>query len=161
MNDRPRGLEDGRLAGYPHRVVEHGPAGSLEEAARMRGIDAASVIKTMVVRRAEDDYVFVLVPGDRMIDWPKVRGRLNERRVSLADGDEALAATGYRPGTITPLGASRDWPVLADERLVSGDVSIGAGRRGWSITIDGFDLMHLLSAEVADVTKPANTATRG
>lgn len=161
MTDRPRGLEDERLGGYTHRVVTHGPAGSLEEAAGMRGIDPASVIKTMVVRRAEDDYVFVLVPGDRMIDWPKVRTRLDQRRLSLADGDEAATATGYRPGTITPLGASRNWPVLADERLLSGDVSIGAGRRGWSITIAGSDLIRLLSAEVADVTKPANTASQG
>ncbi len=121
----------------------------------MRGIDPAAVIKTMVVRRSDDDYVFVLVPGDRMIDWPKVRARLDERRLSLADGNEAFDATGYRPGTITPLGASREWPVLADQRLADREVSIGAGRRGWSITIDGSDLMELLSADVADVTKQA------
>ncbi len=74
----------------------------------------------------------------------------------MPDGDQALAATGYAPGTITPLGATSDWPVLADERLASGDTSIGAGRRGWSITIDGSDLIDLLSADIADVTKPDN-----
>lgn len=153
MTDQPRGLGDRRLAGYPYRVVTHGPAESLEEAARMRGVDPAEVVKTMVVRRTDGDYVFVLVPGDRMIDWPKVRTHLEERRLSLANGDEALDATGYRPGTITPLGASMDWPVLADERIAAGDVSIGAGRRGWSITISGPDLIELLSAEVADLTR--------
>lgn len=161
MSERPRGLEDRRLAGYAHRVVTHGPARSLEEAAQLRGIAPAAVIKTMVVRRADDDYVFVLVPGDRMIDWPKVRAILAERRLSLADGEEAFNATGYRPGTITPLGASREWPVFVDERLASGEVSISAGRRGWSIAIGGPDLVELLSADVADLTRPSNAATPG
>lgn len=158
MSDRPKGLEDRRLAGYTHRVVTHGPAGSLEEAALMRGIEPAAVIKTMVVRRADDDYVFVLVPGDRMIDWPKVRAILDQRRLSLAAGEEAFNATGYRPGTITPLGASREWPVFLDRRLAAGEVSISAGQRGWSIAIDGSDLVQLLSADVADLTKPAMPA---
>ena len=158
MTGRARGLEDHRLGGFPHRVVTHGPADSLEEAARLRGVDPAAVIKTMVVRRSEDDYVFVLVPGDRMIDWPKVRSHLDERRLSLADGDEAFEATGYRPGTITPLSATRSWPVLADERIASRDVSIGAGRRGWSITIHGPDLIELLTAEVVDLTRASKDA---
>lgn len=147
------GVEDPRLEGVAHRVVTHGPANSLEEAASLRGLEPRSVIKTMVIRRAADDYLFVLVPGDRLIDWPKLRSHLDERRLALAGGEEALAATGYRPGTITPLGSSNQWPVVADTRLISGDVSIGAGRHGWSITIDGGDLRRILSAEVADVTQ--------
>lgn len=154
--EAPPGARDPRLDGVSHRLVTHEAAGSLEEAARLRGMEPAAVIKTIVVRRSDDDYVFVLVPGDRLIDWPKLRAHLDERRLSMPGGQEALAATGYEPGTITPLGATSDWPVLADERLASGDTSIGAGRRGWSITIDGSDLIDLLSADVADVTKPGN-----
>ena len=106
----------------------------------------------MVVRRADDDYVFVLVPGDRVIDWPKLRDLLGERRLSMPDADEALAVTGYVRGTITPLGATTPWPVIADERLI-GDVSIGGGDHGVSITISGDALVELLDATVSDVTK--------
>lgn len=151
----PPGAADPRLEDVAHQVVTHPRASSLDEAARLRGLAPEAVIKTMVVRRDEDDYVFVLVPGDSRIDWPKLRAHLGERRLSMPDGDEAMAATGYAPGTITPLGAAQSWPVLADRRLASGDVSIGAGRRGWSITIDGADLIELLSADTADVTRPA------
>ena len=143
---------DPRLDGVEHRVVEHGRVGSLEEAAALRGVPPAAVIKTMVVRRADDDYVFVLVPGDRVIDWPKLRDLLGERRLSMPDADEALAVTGYVRGTITPLGATTPWPVIADERLI-GDVSIGGGDHGVSITISGDALVELLDATVSDVTK--------
>ncbi len=67
-----------------------------------------------MIRRAADDYVFVLVPGGRQIDWPKLRAHLGVKRLSLPDADEARAATGYERGTITPFGASHAWPVIAD-----------------------------------------------
>lgn len=155
MSEAP-GVGDPRLDGVAHRVVTHEPAESLEEAARLRGVEPADVIKTMVVRRSENDYVFVLVPGNRLIDWPKLRSHLGERRLSLPNAEEAIEATGYAPGTITPLGATTDWPVVADERIGGGEVSIGAGKGGWSITIEGSALLDLLEAETADVTRSAS-----
>lgn len=156
MGEKAPGVGDPRLDGVAHRVVTHEPAESLEEAARLRGVEAAAVIKTMVVRRSENDYVFVLVPGDRLIDWPRLRSHLGERRLSLPDAEEAIEATGYVPGTITPLGAKTAWPVVADERVSDGEVSIGAGGPGWSITIEASTLLHLLDAETADVTRSAS-----
>ncbi|MFV1960313.1 MAG: aminoacyl-tRNA deacylase [Acidimicrobiia bacterium] len=151
--DETRATADPRLTGVSHRVVAHGPVDSLEEAARQRGVPAAAVIKTMVVRRSEDNYVFVLVPGDRVIDWSKLRSVLGERRLSMPDADEALEVTGYVRGTITPLGAKRPLSVITDERVASGEVSIGGGGSGVSITIDGEDLVAMLGADVDDVTK--------
>ena len=146
-------LSDSRLTDVDHDVIRHGKVNSLEEAAELRGVDPSAVIKTMVVRRGEDDYVFVLVPGDRVIDWPKLRDALGERRLSMPDADEALAVTGYVRGTITPFGAERSWPVIADERLTGTMVSIGGGAHGVSITIDGTSLVAALGATVTDVTK--------
>jgi Cys-tRNA(Pro) deacylase len=153
MTDTPA-TTDLRLRGLEHRVIDTGPVGSLQEAARLRGVPASAVIKTMVIRRSEDDYIFVLVPGDRVIDWPKLRSTLGERRLSMPDADEAFEATGYKRGTITPLGASRSWPVYADERLLDGDVSIGGGAHGLSITVDGAELVEAVEAHVGDLTKP-------
>jgi prolyl-tRNA editing enzyme YbaK/EbsC (Cys-tRNA(Pro) deacylase) len=49
------------------------------------------------VRRGAGDYVFVLVPGGREIDWKKLRAHLGVSRLSLPDAEEARAATGYEP----------------------------------------------------------------
>jgi Cys-tRNA(Pro) deacylase len=152
MTDTPA-LVDPRLSGVAHTVVTHGRVSSLEEAATLRGVDPSAVIKTMVVRRGEGDYVFILVPGDRVIDWPKLRSTLGERRLSMPDADEALAATGYVRGTITPFGASTPWPVIADSRVEGRSVSIGGGAHGVSITIDGNDLITAIDAETSDITR--------
>ena len=57
-------------AGIPHRVVRTERAGSAEEAARLQGVPFEALLRTIVVRRGDDDYVFVLVPAGRRFDWP-------------------------------------------------------------------------------------------
>ena len=152
MNSTPA-LEDPRLLATVHTVHRHGPVDTLEQAADLRGVEPSAIVKTIVVRRTEDDYVFVLVPGDKVIDWPKLREHLGERRLSMPDPDEALAATGYVRGTITPFGSTNPWPVTADEALAGTLVSIGGGAPGVSLTMNGDDVIGALSAAVADVTK--------
>ncbi len=154
MPEQAPALSDPRLGELDFELVKHDRVASLEEAAEARGLEPAQVIKTMVVRQAEDDYVFVLVPGDRVVDWPKLRSFLNVNRLSMPDADEALAVTGYARGTITPFAASHDWPVIADVAL-SSTCSIGGGAPGVSLTVDKKSLIGVLSATVADVTKPA------
>lgn len=141
-------------AGIDYRVVRHGPVRSLAEAAEVRGIDPAGIVKTLVVRRAEDDYLFVLVPGDRAISWPKLRALLGVTRMSMPDAATALAVTGYERGTITPFGSTHAWPVVADERVPGRPASIGGGAHGVSATVAGDDLVTALGATVADVTDP-------
>jgi Cys-tRNA(Pro)/Cys-tRNA(Cys) deacylase len=100
-------LAAAEAVGLTHRVIRHGPVHSLAEAARARGVAPADVVKTLVVRRGEDDFLFVLVPGDRVISWPKLRALLGVSRLSMPDAEVARQATGYERGTITPLGSVR------------------------------------------------------
>lgn len=155
MTDDTPAVGDQRLLGRPHQVVRHHRVSSLEEAAEARGIAPSQVIKTMLVRRAENDYVFVLVPGDRKISWRKLRRHLGVNRATMPGAEEALEATGYAPGTITPLGAVEPWPVVADASM-RGTVSIGGGAPGVAIAIDAIDVVEMLEAEVADVTDPVS-----
>lgn len=141
-------------AGLTVEVVRHGPVRSLQEAAQARGVTAAQVVKTMVVRVADGDHRFVLVPGDREIDWPKLRTLLGVSRLSMPDAETALAVTGFVRGTITPLASRTQLPVIADER-VTGTVSLGGGAHGVALTLDAAALVTALRAEVADVTKPS------
>jgi Cys-tRNA(Pro) deacylase len=144
-----------RRSGIRHRVVRHGRVSSLEEAAAARGVEPSAIVKTLVVRRGDDDFLLVLVPGDRTIAWPRLRALLGVSRLSMPDADTAREATGYERGTITPFGSARAWPVIADERVTGRTVSVGGGAHGVSFTVDGDELVRALSATVADVTEPA------
>ena len=142
-------------AGVPHRVVRTGQASSAEEAAELQGIPLGALLRTIVVRRGEDDYLFVLVPAGRRFDWPKLRGHLGVSRLSLPDADEAQRATGYVRYTITPFGSTRAWPVLADAAILEQPVvSVGGGVRGVNLHLAPADLVEALGASVVDVSVP-------
>jgi Cys-tRNA(Pro)/Cys-tRNA(Cys) deacylase len=140
-------------SGLDYRVVRTRPAGSPEESAELQGIPLGSLLRTIVVRRGEDDYVFVLVPGGRRLDWPKLRAHLGVRRLSLPDAEEAREATGYERGAITPFGAQRAWPVIADAAVLDPAlVAIGGGARGVNVHLAPGALVDQLGAEIVDVT---------
>jgi Cys-tRNA(Pro) deacylase len=142
-----------RDLGIEHRVVRTGPANSAEEAAELQGIPLGALLRTIVVRRGEDDYLFVLVPAGRRFDWPKLRGHLGVSRLSLPDADEAQRVTGYVRYTITPFGSTRAWPVVVDAAILEEPVvSVGGGARGVSLHLAPADLVASLGATVVDVS---------
>jgi Cys-tRNA(Pro) deacylase len=145
------------LRDLSHTVVRHGPVRSLAEAAAARGVSPAAVVKTLVVRRGAGDYLFVLVPGDRQISWPKLRALLGVSRMTLPSADEALEATGYERGTITPFGSTTAWPVVADSAMVGREVTLGGGALGVAVKLQADDAIAALDAQVADVTEPEPT----
>lgn len=152
-DSRTRAEEAADALGLAHTTVRHGPVRSLEEAAAARGVSPAAVVKTLVVRMTDDDYRFVLVPGDREISWPKLRALLGVNRLSMPSAEVAREVTGYERGTITPLGSTRAWPVVADA-AIAGEISLGGGAHGVALTASADDVVRLLDATVADVTDP-------
>lgn len=145
-------IEAASAAGVDFRLVHHGEVSSAEEAAEKRGIAISQLAKTLVVRVEEDRYVLVLVPGDSGMDYKKLRDHLGVRRLTMPDPDEALAATGYRRGTITPLGSGH--PAILDRGLVGhAEISLGSGVEGWAIHIDPADLVEAFDVTIGDVAK--------
>ena len=148
-------LEAITTLGVEHQVVRSGQANSAEEAAELQGIPLGALLRTIVVRRGEADYLFVLVPAGRRFDWPKLRTHLGVTRLSLPDADEAQRATGYVRYTITPFGSTTAWPVLADAAILDEPVvSIGGGVRGVNIHLTPANLVEALQASVVDVSTP-------
>lgn len=154
MNASAASTPGGRAAsslGIPFTEIPLGEATSPLEAARVRGFTVTVVVKSLLVRRGENDYLLVLVPLDRSISWPKLRALLGVSRLSMPDAETALAVTGYQRGTISPLGLNL--PVIADERLVGHSISLGSGQVGTIIALQADDAIAALGAVVADVSE--------
>ena len=155
MDDTPA-LRDPRLAGVPHGVVRTSVPDSPEQSAELQAIPLDALLRTIVVRRLADDYLFVLVPAGRRFDWPKLRAHLGVSRLSLPDADEAHAVTGYPRYSITPFGSTRAWPVIVDASVMDQAVaSVGGGVRGTNLHLAPADLVRALGAEVVAISQPA------
>ncbi|KIS26663.1 hypothetical protein TV39_15460 [Arthrobacter sp. SPG23] len=149
---RERFLADAAARGLEVQLVERLAANSLEEAARILGIQPSDIVKSLVVKHKDGSFLFALVPGDRQISWPKLRSLLGVNRLSLPPADVALEATGYERGTITPLGSTTPWPVYADAAITGRRISMGAGQHGYSAFVDADALTTALDAVVADIS---------
>jgi Cys-tRNA(Pro) deacylase len=142
-------------AGVAFTVVRTQIAHDAEESAQLQGIELGALLRSILVRRAADDYVFVLVPGGRRFDWPKLRAHLGTNRLSLPDADEAKQVTGYERGAITPFGARTAWPVIADASIEARDVvAIGGGARGVNVHLAPAVLVAVTGADVVDISVP-------
>ncbi len=115
---------------------------------------AASANCVVVAGRRGDDvrYAACLVLATTRIDVNGVvRRRLDARKASFAQQQDAVALTGMEYGGITPVGLPRAWPVLVDPAVVAaGPVVIGSGLRHSKLVLPGSALGELAGAEVLD-----------
>lgn len=150
--------EAASVLGLDVELRERPAANSLAEAAELLGLSPADIVKTLVVKRSDDTFLFALIPGDRAISWPKLRALVGVNKLKLPDPDVALAATGYERGTIVPIGSTTAWPVYADERIRGQRIAMGAGAHGYSLFVEADALIDALGATVADISQELSGA---
>lgn len=142
--------------GVPHRIFRHeNPVHSFEQAASDRGQKPEQVVRSILFRIADDEFLMALVAGPAQISWKVLRKYLGRSRISMATEDEVLAVTGYRIGTVGPFGLPRQLRVLIDAGVMKeGEVSIGSGMRNTAIILKSADLhLALKDADVVSLTE--------
>lgn len=130
----------------PHTVFRHsGPVNSLEQAASERSQQPEQVVRSIVFRLSEGDFLMVLMPGPGQVPWKALRKYLGQSRMTMANEEELLQATGYRPGTVTPFGLPAPMKVLVDQGvLTQPEISLGSGQRSVAIIMRPADLLRAL-----------------
>jgi Cys-tRNA(Pro) deacylase len=142
--------------GVPHKIFRHEtPVISFEQAASERGQRPEQVVRSILFRIAEDEFVMALVAGPAQVSWKILRKYLGRSRVSMATEDEVLAVTGYRIGTVGPFGFPNQLRVLIDASVMrEEEISIGSGMRNTAIILKSADLHHALNnADVVSLTE--------
>jgi Cys-tRNA(Pro) deacylase len=154
MNETPPVSIALEKLGIPHQVFRHAnPVTSLEQAARERGQRPEQVVRSILFRIAEDEFVMVLVAGPAQVSWKLLRKLLGKSRISLATEDEVLAVTGYSIGKVGPFGIPRQLKILIEAGVLSEEeISIGSGMRNTAVMLKSADLRRgLKDAEVVSL----------
>ena len=130
-----------------YRLFRHpGPVHSVEQAARERGQRPEQVVRSILFRVVEGEYVMVLLAGPGQLSWSALRRFLGRSRVTLANEEEVLKITGYQLGSVSPFGIPADIRILVDESVFAEEeLSIGSGERGTTVILKTQDLIHALS----------------
>lgn len=130
----------------PYRFFRHpGPVHSLEQAARERGQRPEQVIRSILFRLSQDQFLMVLMAGPGQISWPALRSYLGQSRLTMASEAEVLAVTGYPTGAVSPFGLPGPLRILVDQSvLAEEEVSIGSGVRSTTVILKRDDLLKAL-----------------
>ena len=133
-------------ANVAYRVFKHpGPVNSLEQAARERSQRPEQVVRSIVFRLSEGQFVMVLVAGAQQISWPAMREYLGVSRMTMATPEEILEHTRYPTGAVSPFGLPEPMRILVDESVLREDeVSIGSGVRYTTVILRVADLKRAL-----------------
>lgn len=158
LSGRDRVAAAAEARGVNVEFTERGQATSLEEAAANLEVSPGEIVKTLVAKAkltqttSEHSYVLALIPGDKQVDWAKLRKLAGMKKMSMASPDEGFAATGYRPGTINPFGTAEELPIYADASI-SGQVSLGAGEPDLNLFVDAEELFSAFNVTLGDISK--------
>lgn len=128
------------------REFQHpGPVTSLEQAAQERGQRPEQVVRSLLFRLAQDEYLMVLVAGPSQVDWKALRRIVGQSRLTMASADEVRAVTGYEIGAVSPFALPRPIRVLVDDSVArEREISIGSGVRSTTVIMSSADLLRAL-----------------
>ena len=139
------------------------PFSSVEYDFRKKGADAASealgipisaTIKSLVVKTADEDFIFLLIPGDRSVSMKNLARILGVKSAEMASERDTERLTGYRVGGISPFGSRTALPVYVDLGVADHQkVYINGGRRGLLLCMEPDDLIRAADAELIDVSR--------
>lgn len=132
--------------GIEHRVFKHGgQITSLKQAAAERNQTPQQVVRSLLFRLGPENFLMVLMPGQKQVSWPGLRAYCGQSRLSLASAAEVLSITGYRIGTVSPFGLPGPLRLLADESIFEeAEISLGSGEANCALILSSVDLKKAL-----------------
>jgi Cys-tRNA(Pro) deacylase len=156
MNENPPvsiALEE---LGVPHKIFRHDaarPITSFEQVASDRGQRTSQIVRSILFRIGEDEFIMALVAGPAQISWKALRKYLGRSRITMATEDEVFTTTGYRIGAVGPFGLPNQLKVLIDASVMDEEeISIGSGMRNTAIILKSVDMQQALkNAEVVSL----------
>ena len=141
-----------RAAGAEARIEEFA-AGTptAQDAAVAVGCELRRIVKSLVFD-CDGSWVLVLVSGDRRADAAKVARATSSNRARVAGAAQVLAATGYEPGAVAPVGLTAVHRVLVDRRIpTDGVVWVGAGTSRHMAGLPAAELLRVTRGELVEV----------
>jgi Ala-tRNA(Pro) deacylase len=138
----------------PYELIDHQRTTTAAAEARVLGLDAREVAKTVVLVTPQG-FVRAVLPASSRLDLHKVRELLGTKEVELAT--EAVLAGAYPEfelGAVPPLAGDAGDRVLIDRRLRESEwVVLEAGTHEQSVRMRTDDLVHLCDGQLLDLSQ--------
>lgn len=123
-------------------------------AAEELGYDPDMVFKTIVTQGDKTGPVVFCLPSEKELDLKKAARISGNKSVDMIHVKDLLSLTGYLRGGCSPIGMKKAFPTYIDSHCQNHkQISISAGLRGQQVVVTPADLISLIHAQVADITR--------
>lgn len=131
------------------------PVRSLEEQLSTQGKNPGQIIRSLLFRTGSGNFVLLAVAGGGRADWSTLRKHLNERRLTMAQPEEVLEATGFPIGAVPPIALPENISILVDKQIFNYEqVVIGSGVLGYALELESAGLrLALAEADIGQFVK--------
>lgn len=138
-------------SGVEYKLLTHERVYTSEEAARIRGVPLSSGVKAMIIK-SEKGFFLILVPGDKKIDFDKLRPKTG--KATLANPEEVFRLTGCEVGSVHPFGNLFGLQVFMDRQILDNHtVNFNAGMHEVSINMNPKDMAGIIKPELGEFAK--------
>jgi Cys-tRNA(Pro) deacylase len=134
-------------------VILEQTARTANDAATALGCNVGAIVKSLLFKIG-DKFCLCLVSGDKRCSLNKLKKKLDEKDVSMANPEEVKQVTGYTIGGVSPIGNLVKIKIYMDKNLERfSKVFAAAGHPNAIFGISFFELKKLTNAEVDDLTE--------
>ena len=138
--------------GIDYQYLSHQPVYTSEEAAKIRDTSLEQSAKALVMQ-ADEEFILVVVRGDRRVNIDKLREQLNAKRLAMASKDSVKAKTGIEVGGIPPFGSKMGMSTYFDQDLQQlKEIAFNAGRHDRSVVMEVDDFLRLEKPKIVDLS---------
>ena len=136
-----------------HRFIEKAETIHTSDAAEATGIDLHRITKNLVSKTDKDEFVMLIIPGDKKVNLKKAAKTLDVKNVQVIPFAEADKISGYPPGGTPSIGYKTKMRVLVDRTLLNYEtVYCGGGSRDRLLELKVEDVIRLNNAIVAEIS---------
>ncbi len=111
--------------------------------------DRNKKLKTLLLRKANGEFIGVVMPLDKKLDIKKLAERLN-MGLTMATADQIRTLTGIEPGAVCPFDLPSEVKLLVDDSAFSAKlVSVGSGDISHSLVVEPKVLLKISGAKIS------------
>lgn len=137
----------------PYKETEHEPVYTSEQAAKVKGISISQIAKSLILK-CEDNFIIVVLPGDRKLDSKKLKNLLKIKEFRFATPEEVKDKMGCEVGACYPFGNLIGLPTYVDNSLSKNKIiSLNPGLHTHSIEIKWRDFYLRVKPKIVDISK--------
>lgn len=136
-----------------YQIIEHEPVYTSTQAESISGLTLSQGAKALLLK-ADKNFVLVVLPGDRRVDFDKLKQVLSAKKVRFAVEDEVKEIMHCGLGACYPIGSFLNLRTVADPSLMENEmIAFNPGVNDKSIILNSADYVKIALPEITRISK--------